>query len=150
MKPDPPLSVRRLGVVDYTAGLELQRELVEERRAGRIGDTLLLLEHPPVITLGVTVDPETDVTSIENVAAVTYHAFGDPADVGHDDDVAGVVLLYAILGDPPATGAAGDELALTGPGDSGGMLGVALTAVLSGIVLLYLARRRRGEDGALG
>jgi lipoyl(octanoyl) transferase len=47
------LSVRRLGRVDYTDGLEIQKQLVEDRRAGRIGDTLLLLEHPPVITLGV-------------------------------------------------------------------------------------------------
>ena len=39
--------------VEYDAAVELQRALVEERRAGRIGDTLLLLEHPPVITLGV-------------------------------------------------------------------------------------------------
>jgi len=30
----------------------LQKQLVEERRAGQIGDTLLLLEHPAVITLG--------------------------------------------------------------------------------------------------
>lgn len=48
-----PLEVRRLGRIDYDEALELQRSLVEERRAGRIGDTLLLLEHPPVITLGV-------------------------------------------------------------------------------------------------
>ena len=40
----------------YADGLELQRALVEERRAERIGDTLLLLEHPPVITLGVKGD----------------------------------------------------------------------------------------------
>jgi lipoyl(octanoyl) transferase len=46
------LSVRRLGRVDYDEALELQRELVDERRSGRIGDTLLLLEHPAVITLG--------------------------------------------------------------------------------------------------
>jgi lipoyl(octanoyl) transferase len=39
--------------VEYDAAVDLQRDLVEERRAGRIGDTLLLLEHPPVITLGV-------------------------------------------------------------------------------------------------
>jgi len=45
--------VRRLGRVEYDAALALQQQLVEERRAGRIGDTLLLLEHPPVITLGV-------------------------------------------------------------------------------------------------
>ena len=36
--------------------LALQRALVEERRADRIGDTLLLVEHPPVITLGVRGD----------------------------------------------------------------------------------------------
>src|SRR5262245_2226681 len=48
-----PMNVRRLGLVGYDAALELQRNLVEERRAGRIGDTLLLLEHPPMITLGV-------------------------------------------------------------------------------------------------
>ena len=46
------LSVRRLGRVDYAAALEMQKQLVEQRRAGAIGDTLLLLEHPPVITLG--------------------------------------------------------------------------------------------------
>lgn len=47
------IDVRRLGRVGYQAGLDLQVALVEDRRAGRIGDTLLLLEHPPVITLGV-------------------------------------------------------------------------------------------------
>jgi len=52
----PPLVVRRLGCVPYTEALALQRSLVEERRAGRIGDTLLLLEHPHVLTLGVRGD----------------------------------------------------------------------------------------------
>lgn len=47
------LHVRRLGVIDYAAGLELQQQLVEERKTGRIPDTLLLLEHPHVLTLGV-------------------------------------------------------------------------------------------------
>jgi lipoyl(octanoyl) transferase len=46
------VNVRRLGRVAYDEALTLQQQLVEERRAGRIGDTLLLLEHPPVITLG--------------------------------------------------------------------------------------------------
>src|SRR5688572_10360424 len=48
--------VRRLGVVPYDEALALQRKLVEERRAGRIPDVLLLLQHPPVITLGVRAD----------------------------------------------------------------------------------------------
>lgn len=47
------LEIRRLGLVEYGQALELQRTLVEDRRAGRIPDTLLLLQHPPVITLGV-------------------------------------------------------------------------------------------------
>ena len=43
----------RLGLVPYDEALDLQKSLVEDRRAGRIPDTLLLLEHPHVITLGV-------------------------------------------------------------------------------------------------
>jgi lipoyl(octanoyl) transferase len=50
------LDVRRLGVVPYAEALDLQRSLVEDRRAGRIPDTLLLLEHPHVLTLGVRGD----------------------------------------------------------------------------------------------
>jgi lipoyl(octanoyl) transferase len=48
-----PIEVRRLGVISYGEGLDLQKQLVEARQAGRIPDQLLLLEHPPVITLGV-------------------------------------------------------------------------------------------------
>jgi lipoyl(octanoyl) transferase len=48
--------VRRLGVVPYTDALALQRELVEQRKAGAIPDTLLLLQHPHVLTLGVKGD----------------------------------------------------------------------------------------------
>jgi lipoyl(octanoyl) transferase len=50
------LEIRRLGVVPYAEANELQRHLVEERRAGRVPDLLLLLEHPHVITLGVKAD----------------------------------------------------------------------------------------------
>jgi lipoyl(octanoyl) transferase len=50
------LEVRRLGVVPYAEALALQRALVEERRSDRVPDTLLLLQHPPVITLGVRGD----------------------------------------------------------------------------------------------
>jgi lipoyl(octanoyl) transferase len=86
-----PLDVRRLGRIDYQAGLDLQKELVEERRAGRIGDTLLLLEHPPVITLGVKtrLGPTNIVASADQLEAegvavfetgrggdVTYHGPG--------------------------------------------------------------------------
>lgn len=47
------LQVRRLGTVPYADALELQTQLVEQRKADAIPDQLLLLQHPPVITLGV-------------------------------------------------------------------------------------------------
>jgi lipoyl(octanoyl) transferase len=50
------LEIRRLGRVPYADALALQRALVEDRRAGRIVDTLLIVEHPHVLTLGVRGD----------------------------------------------------------------------------------------------
>lgn len=47
------IHVRRLGVLPYADALALQQQLVEDRRAGRIEDTLLLLQHPHVLTIGV-------------------------------------------------------------------------------------------------
>src|SRR5205085_163796 len=46
------LHVRQLGLVEYADGLAAQKLLVEARARGLIADTLLLLEHPRVITLG--------------------------------------------------------------------------------------------------
>ncbi len=50
------LQVRRLGLVPYAEALELQRALVDDRKADRIPDTLLLLQHPHVVTVGVKKD----------------------------------------------------------------------------------------------
>src|SRR5438309_9395005 len=50
------IEVRRLGHVAYADALAWQRSLVEDRRAGRVDDLLLLLEHPHVLTLGVRGD----------------------------------------------------------------------------------------------
>lgn len=47
------LEVRRLGVVGYQEAADLQAHLVEQRRRAEIPNLLLLLQHPPVITLGV-------------------------------------------------------------------------------------------------
>jgi lipoyl(octanoyl) transferase len=51
--PGPRLRVERLGLVSYSEGLALQKQFVERRIAGEIDDTLLLLQHPHVLTLGV-------------------------------------------------------------------------------------------------
>lgn len=51
-------STCNLGVVSYEEGLAVQHEHEERRRRGLIGDTLLLCEHPPVITLGTNADAD--------------------------------------------------------------------------------------------
>jgi lipoyl(octanoyl) transferase len=51
--PRPPLHVVHLGLVPYARALELQRAVARARISGAIShDVLLLLEHPPVVTLG--------------------------------------------------------------------------------------------------
>ena len=85
------LEVRHLGQISYREALSLQRSLVDDRRAGRVGDLLLLLEHPHVITLGVkrerdgshiVATPETlaargvEVLETGRGGDVTYHGPG--------------------------------------------------------------------------
>ena len=78
-----------LGRVDYREALALQKRLVAERADGRIGDQLLLLEHPAVLTLGRTSDPAhiradpatlaargIEVVRVERGGEVTYHGPG--------------------------------------------------------------------------
>src|SRR4051812_26217056 len=47
-----PLLFRDLGTMPYADAWRLQLELVESRADGKIPDTILLVEHPLVITLG--------------------------------------------------------------------------------------------------
>ena len=46
------LQIRDCGVEEFRRMLELQHKLVEQRRQNQIGDTVLIVEHQPVITLG--------------------------------------------------------------------------------------------------
>jgi lipoyl(octanoyl) transferase len=46
------LHIHHLGLVAYDAALQLQRDTVAAREAGQVGDSLLLLEHPHIYTLG--------------------------------------------------------------------------------------------------
>jgi lipoate-protein ligase B len=78
------LAVADLGVVDYGAALELQTAMVTARLEGRIGDTLLLMEHPHVITLGRGADDRFILANPAGVPTyrvsrggqVTYHGPG--------------------------------------------------------------------------
>jgi lipoyl(octanoyl) transferase len=83
------INVLQLGRIDYQTALELQGTLVELRQRGAIGDTLLLLEHTPVITLGRNAKAENVLASREQLSSggielfecdrggdVTYHGPG--------------------------------------------------------------------------
>jgi len=63
------LNVLYLGRVDYAIALELQQTLVRLVKDGQAGHTLLLLEHPPVITLGRNGGATNIVASREVLAA---------------------------------------------------------------------------------
>ena len=78
-------NLMNLGVVEYREALELQRSIAERVAEGSLPDTVLLLEHPPTITLGRrTEDGEVHVPDSAEVAIVevdrggksTYHAPG--------------------------------------------------------------------------
>jgi lipoyl(octanoyl) transferase len=84
-QPTLPLEFRWLGRVAYQAALDLQRELVEKRLENRVPDTVLLLEHEPVYTIGRTRDHSslgnTDslpfpVVEINRGGKATYHGPG--------------------------------------------------------------------------
>jgi lipoyl(octanoyl) transferase len=86
---EAPLAVVRAGTVGYLAAWDLQRQLVAERQAGRGRDTLLLLEHPRVYTLGRRADRSNvllddaelarrgiEVVEVDRGGDVTYHGPG--------------------------------------------------------------------------
>src|SRR5579872_1439673 len=72
-----------LGRVEYGACWQLQRELAALRGAGRIGDVLLLVEHPATITLGRGARPEHVLASSDRLVrlGVAVHAIDRGGDV---------------------------------------------------------------------
>jgi lipoyl(octanoyl) transferase len=72
-----------LGRVAYDEALRLQAEMVELRYQGRVENVLLLLEHPPVLTLGRNADRSNVLASDDMLAArgVTLHQINRGGDV---------------------------------------------------------------------
>src|SRR6202161_3694011 len=77
------LNLVHLGRIDYASGLTLQKQMVEARHANQIGNTLLLLEHPPVLTLGRNSDRKNVIASDEFLAyrGVEIHEINRGGDV---------------------------------------------------------------------
>lgn len=80
--PQTLIAVEDFGLCDYQAVWLCQKERVAERLADAVPDTLLLGEHPPVITLGRgshaenLLDPSIPVVEIERGGDVTFHGPG--------------------------------------------------------------------------
>ena len=91
------LNLVHLGRIDYAAGLALQKQMVEARHAGAIGNTLLLLEHPPVLTLGRNSDRANVLASDEFLAyrGVEIHEINRGGDVTYHGP--GQLVGYPIL-----------------------------------------------------
>lgn len=65
-----PCELHDLGLMPYAAAWEMQSSLAERRKSGEIPDQLLLVEHPPVITMGRNGHDENLLTSPEQLAAL--------------------------------------------------------------------------------
>ncbi len=96
------LTVERLGLVSYNDAWDLQNELHDKRVSGEIGDTLLLLEHPHVYTIGRrgthadVLRPDVEVVETDRGGQVTYHGPGQLVgypiiDLGPAADLVGYV-----------------------------------------------------------
>lgn len=96
-----PLTIFRLGRVEYEDGLKLMHLFGEARLQGRIGDALLLLEHPPVLTLGRAAKRENITATDAHLAEQGVEVF----DTNRGGDVTyhgpGQVVGYPILLLPP-------------------------------------------------
>lgn len=91
------LTAYRLGRIAYAEAHALQERLVEARKAGAVGDTLLLLEHPNVITLGRGAKREHVLFSGDQLAQGGY----DVHETGRGGDVTfhgpGQLVAYPIV-----------------------------------------------------
>lgn len=78
------VEVRELGVVDYQQAWDLQAQLASQRAADKIGDTILVLEHPSTFTAGKRTQPEdmpdpsypVPVVGVDRGGRITWHGEG--------------------------------------------------------------------------
>jgi len=87
----------RLGTVDYAEAHRLQKELQSKRIAGEIGDTVLLLEHPPVLTMGRSAKKQHVLAPREVLEArgIAVHEVGRGGDVTYHGP--GQLVAYPII-----------------------------------------------------
>jgi lipoate-protein ligase B len=85
------------GLADYKQILDLQLKLCEQRRAGQIPDTFLIVEHYPVITLGARKTANMLCTSNENIKNKGIGIFEIRRGGGITAHNPGQIVFYPIL-----------------------------------------------------
>ncbi|MGB5283036.1 MAG: lipoyl(octanoyl) transferase LipB, partial [Polyangiales bacterium] len=87
----------RLGTVDYAEAHRLQKELQAKRISGEIDDTVLLLEHPPVLTMGRSAKEQHVLAAPDVLAArgISVHEVGRGGDVTYHGP--GQLVAYPII-----------------------------------------------------
>ena len=91
------IEIRDLGTVNYHESVELQNRLVADRKAGLIGDQLLFVEHPHVVTLGRNAHIDNVLASPEVLEStgIALHETNRGGDVTYHGP--GQVVGYPIL-----------------------------------------------------
>lgn len=91
-----PCRTFRLGIIEYEKAIRLQNRIVEDRKQAKIGDVLLLLQHPPVITLGKSGKAQNvlapQALSERNIRVISTDRGGDVTYHGP-----GQLVIYPIL-----------------------------------------------------
>jgi lipoyl(octanoyl) transferase len=87
----------RLGTVDYAEAHRLQKELQGQRVRGEVGDLVLLLEHPPVLTMGRSAKAQHVLVAPEVLEArgIQVHEVGRGGDVTYHGP--GQLVAYPII-----------------------------------------------------
>jgi len=87
----------RLGTIDYAEAHRLQKELQAKRISGEIDDTVLLLEHPPVLTMGRSAKEQHVLAAPDVLAArgISVHEVGRGGDVTYHGP--GQLVAYPII-----------------------------------------------------
>jgi lipoyl(octanoyl) transferase len=87
----------RLGTLDYAEALRLQKKLQSQRVRGEIGDIVLLLEHPPVLTMGRSAKAQHVLAPRELLEArgIQVHEVGRGGDVTYHGP--GQLVAYPII-----------------------------------------------------
>ena len=133
----PGLAVEWLGRVPYGEALALQERRIEARRRGAVPDALLLLEHPPVITLGRRGREEHVLAPAAVLAArgIEVHRVGRGGDVTYHGP--GQLVGYLVV-----------DLAARGEADAGALLRRIEAALVAACADLGVAGyTRAGQTG---